>query len=273
MSTPVSFLRDDVRLQGRFHGAPGDGPLPTVVLLHGGPGNEEDVLGLGARLSASGYNVLTFNYSGTHKSEGLSSFAATQADIAAAFRFVTENSSSLEVDTRRLTLGGWSYGGGMALIYAASHPEIDAVFSIAGTDHGEFMREYRSDEAYQQMVDRMFGELARPDSPWRLAPGATPSELRDSGSDVSPYDLVQSAPALVDRRLLLIGGWDDTNVKLERHILPLYRALAAAGAANVTVRALQDDHTFENVRDDLADLILDWMNQTDQPPQNGFIPV
>lgn len=35
-----------------------------------------------------------------------------------------------QIDTGKLVLGGWSYGGGMALAYAASHPEIQRFFRL-----------------------------------------------------------------------------------------------------------------------------------------------
>jgi hypothetical protein len=47
MSTPVAFRRGEVRLQARFHEAAGKTRRPTVILLQGSPGDEEDVLGLG----------------------------------------------------------------------------------------------------------------------------------------------------------------------------------------------------------------------------------
>lgn len=123
MAIEMSFLRGDLRLQARFHRGKGDAQLPTVLLLQGSPGNPVDVLGLGERFAKHGYNTLTFNYCGTHNSEGLSSFADAQLDIAAAYRFL-EECALPGVDSDRVILGGWSYGGGMALTYAAGHPEF-----------------------------------------------------------------------------------------------------------------------------------------------------
>ena len=259
MSIKIYFSSGDNLLQGRFHQAAGDTHLPTLILLHGSPGNEEDVLGLGAMISSAGYQVLTFNYSGTQKSEGLSSFDTTQQDIEAAYNYLRDNRNELKVDTNRLILGGWSYGGGMALTYAANHPDVNEVFSISGTDHGEFMQEYWRDDDYREMVDEIFAQMQQPDSPWRLAPGATPAEVQPGSVDLSPYDLRLAAPRLADRRILLIGGWDDVNVKIDNHILPLYRSLRAAGADDVTMVAFQDDHGFATVRRELANVILEWM--------------
>ena len=228
-------------------------------MLQGSPGNEEDVLGLGANFAQNGYNVLTFNYSGTHRSEGLSSFANSQLDIAAAYRFLHET-EALQIDRDHLILGGWSYGGGMALTYAANHPEVTAVFSIAGTDHGEFMREYVRDVNYRRMVDQIFDEMTEPDSPWRLAPGATPRELVDQHVDIDEYDLRLVASRLVNKNILIVGGWDDLNVKIDNHLLPLYRTLRSEGARQVSMLAFQDGHGFEKVREELAGAILEWMD-------------
>lgn len=87
MATPISFHCDEVLLRGRFHAA-GKAPSPTVVLLQGTPGNEDDVLGLGERFARHGYHTLTFNHSGMQRSAGLSSFAHSQRDIEAAYRFL-----------------------------------------------------------------------------------------------------------------------------------------------------------------------------------------
>lgn len=263
MAIEMSFLRGDLRLQARFHRGKGDAQLPTVLLLQGSPGNPVDVLGLGERFAKHGYNTLTFNYCGTHNSEGLSSFADAQLDIAAAYRFL-EECALPGVDSDRVILGGWSYGGGMALTYAAGHPEVPAVFSIAGTDHGEFMREYARDSTFRRMVDGIFADLEHPASPWRLAPGATPRETFEQGSSVDDYDLQRSAPDLATRNLLIIGGWDDLNVKIENHLLPLYRALKSQGSDHATMVTFHDDHSFEKVRDQLADSILEWMETLDK---------
>lgn len=258
MSERISFRQGDDLLVGRFYAARGGDPTATVLLLQGSPGNPDDVLGLGERLSLRSCNVLTFNYRGTLDSEGVSSFENAQADIAAAHDYLaTRLSDQVEVD--QIIVGGWSYGGGMGLAYAANHPEVSAVFSIAGTDHGAFLREYERDPSYREMIDQMFDEMARPSSPWRMASGATPREVVGQGGRLDDYDLQMLAPKLATKHLLLIGAWDDQSVKMEHHILPLYRELARLGVASVAIEAFADDHSFGNVRDDLAETVLAWI--------------
>jgi dienelactone hydrolase len=96
------------------------GNLPTVILLQGSPGNTRDVLGLGSRLSQNGINALTFNYSGTHQSEGKSNFQNSLGDISAVLDFLhrPDNIRDFRIDTGLIILAGYSYGGGMAMTYS-----------------------------------------------------------------------------------------------------------------------------------------------------------
>jgi pimeloyl-ACP methyl ester carboxylesterase len=229
-----------------------------VLLLPGLPGNEDDVLELGQRMSQCGINALTFNYRGTHQSEGTYSLRGTLRDIRAAIDYLNQQGVVREfrIDTGKLVLGGYSYGGGMALAYAASHPGIQRVFSIAGTDHGEFAREYNRNPAFAEMIDAIFKELESPTGPVRFAAKAAMEELT---RNPAPYDLRLNATAIANRDILLIGAWDDPDITIEHHILPLYRALQDATAPQVRIAAFQDNHAFERTREGLAATIVRWV--------------
>ena len=59
----VNFKSQGKRLNGVVYLANGAGPHPTVVLLHGFPGNEKN-LDLAQALRRDGFNVLFFHYRG-----------------------------------------------------------------------------------------------------------------------------------------------------------------------------------------------------------------
>lgn len=65
------------------------------------------------------------------------------------------------------------------------------------------------------------------------------------------FGLVENAAALADRSIVIFGGWEDVNVTIDDSLLPLYRALRAAGARDVTFRTYHTDHGFRNVREAL----------------------
>jgi hypothetical protein len=67
--------------------------------------------------------------------------------------------------------------GGMALAYVSRHPEITAVFSIVGNNHGEFLRQYNSSAEMKQLVDNMFEKMCQPGGVARIVPGQLPKDI------------------------------------------------------------------------------------------------
>lgn len=264
----IAITRDNLLLKGKFYMSEGTGTFPTVILLQGFPGNEEDVLGIGNKLAQVGINALTFNYCGTYKSQGEFNFDNSQKDIESAFDFIhqSENIKKYKIDTTHIILGGYSFGGGMALTYAANHPEIKEIFSIAGNDHGAAVREYESNPERRKLLDEIFDELKFRPEVVRFGPRGTPREMAEMKIIESnpTYDLQYCAPFLAPKRILLIAGWDDYNVSVENRILPLYRALKNENAQNVKITAVQDDHSFKNSRTELAHIIIDWLISIDK---------
>jgi uncharacterized protein len=265
-STPADIIinRNGVLLKGKFFASVGTGIFPTVILLHGFPGSELDVLGIGEKLAQSGMNALTFNYSGTFKSGGKNSWDNIQLDIDAAFKFLhqPENITRFKIDTNKIYLGGWCTGGGMALTYAAYHPEVTTVFSIAGSDQTEFMKVYTSNQEIKKMIDISFADFTYPKGHVRFDTGASLQEIAEAGIDkINPiYDLKKCAPLLASKDILLIGGWDDKQTTMEAFILPLYRSLQNESAKNVRLIAFQDNHYFRNSREILAHTVIEWLN-------------
>jgi pimeloyl-ACP methyl ester carboxylesterase len=259
----VIIEREGVQLKGTFHVAQGTGKFPTVVLLSGFPGGRTDVLGLGKLLAVAGINVLTFQYSGTYESQGLTSYDNHQKDIQAAIDFIyhSENISKFQIDTSLIYLGGWCHGGGMALAYSVNHPEITSVFSIVGNDFGEFMRIYSHNPEMRLIVDEMMDD-AIDSGVARFEKGALPKEMASVGIEtMNPiYDIREkNAEALAQKDILLICAWDDEQITVEHFMLPLYRALKKGNARNLQMISFQDVHHFPNTRRVLATQIADWI--------------
>lgn len=261
----ISIDRNGVVLKGKFHTAEGTGFLPTVLLLQGFPGNETDVLGIGKILSQSGINALTFNYSGTFQSQGKSSIPNSEMDIMSAFTFLynPDNISRFKIDTSFIVLGGYSYGGGMAMTYAIKHSEIKSVFTISGTDWGAYYEEYLRNPEMKKTIDVSMTKLATSSSQIRIEKEAMPDEITKDGIIRldSAYFLQKNVLRLARKDILIVCGWDDTMATIDQYILPLYRALKKAKAENVQIAALQDGHYFSKTREELAQTILKWVKK------------
>lgn len=260
MGAPIEFTSGEATIKGKLYSASTTPPHATVLLLPGFPGNEADVMSLGQGLSETGSTVLMFNYRGTHRSGGAFSFRGTIEDIQSAIEYLHGDAVQSEhnIDPSRLVIGGHSYGGGMALAYAVRHSNIDRIFSIAGTDHGEFLRTYKREPGFRSMIDTEFGTLGSPEGPVEFAPGYD-SPVDEIDQDPFPYDLRRHAAVLSDRDILLIGGWNDPYVTIEAHVLPLYRSLTDTDAEHVRLEVFQDNHDFGATRTELKDTIDSWL--------------
>lgn len=264
-SIPVDIIieRDGILLAGKFYPAEGDGYFPTAILLHGFPGGQNDVMGVGNKLSQSGINALFFNFSGTYKSQGKVSFDNTLLDIGAAYNFLhlPENISKFKIDTSLIYLGGWCYGGGLAMTYAAVHPEINTVFTFGGNDQGKFFEEYIKNPEMKKYIDEGFAALVSQPGIARFEEGNLPWEIAEAGIEkLNPaLFLYKSASLLAQKNILLICGWNDELTTIDNYTLPLYRALQKENAQNVKIVAFQDDHYFKKVREELAQTIIDWL--------------
>ncbi|MFQ6092471.1 MAG: alpha/beta hydrolase family protein [bacterium] len=256
-SVSVELLSDGSYVRGQFFPSVEGNPIGTLLLVPGWPGNSRDVLGLGALLAQRDINVLMFNPRGLHSSEGTSSFAHTLEDIGAALKWLRrpEIRERFRVDATRIALGGYSYGGGMAMAYAATDPGVRRVISIAGNDHGVFIRKVQGDPQYSKAIRQMLASTRAPNGPARFDLELGLQELAEH-QDI--YGLRENASRLAERSILLIGGWDDFQVTMEDVLLPLYRALKGAGASDVTFLAYHDSHSFGTVREELATDIHRW---------------
>src|SRR5579863_10657922 len=95
-----------------FYLAGGAGPHPTMVLLHGFPGNEQN-LDLAQAIRRAGWNVLTVHYRGSWGSQGTFSIAhaVEDGDAAVAFLRRPEVAAKFGIDPSRMVMGGHSMGG------------------------------------------------------------------------------------------------------------------------------------------------------------------
>lgn len=233
-------------------------PRPTVILVPGWGGGKKDVLGLGSGLSQLGINVVVFAPRGWHNSGGIATFANGLEDIAAVWKWsqLPENLEKYGINQEHLVLGGHSWGGGMSLAYAAKDSSVKHIFSISGTDHGQFIRQYQQDDQFAKMIDKSLADTKTPEGPIRFEPSDC---LREMAENQDVYGLIENASRLSNRSILLIGGWEDVSVTVDNTLLPFYRALKAAGTEDVTFKVYHATHGFGTVREELIKELGKWI--------------
>ncbi|MCK4816293.1 prolyl oligopeptidase family serine peptidase [bacterium] len=258
---PITFNSEGSKIQGIFYPANINKLAPTVILLHGSPGNDKEPLGLGTKMMQEGINALAFNYRGTWASEGFHSPKNSLQDVNSAIAFLLSPNiiNEFSIDTTNLFIAGYSYGGNMALIGSLNNPSIKKVISIAGADLSEIARSIKNDENFRMYFENMIEERMLNSGMVRSHGGKAVAEELLSAMD--QYDYVKYSKELAKKDILLIGGWLDKQSTLEGHILPLYRALQKNEAKNIEIEMFNDNHSFRNVRDALANTIISWIKK------------
>ena len=252
----VDLYSNGNKLNADFYNASGGDKQPTLILLHGFPGEEGDLFGLGKKLSSSGINVLVFNFQGTWSSEGEFSFESSMEDIGTAIKFLKkrDNIEKFNIDTANIIVAGHSFGGAMGLTEAIYNPEIKRIISIAGADESVLGWMFIKDDSFRTMFNQILKESESPEGPINFK-----SDHEKWLSNLDKYDQVKHAESLVDRDILLIGGWKDNSIVVEDHILPLYRKLQELRSDKIQICVFDTDHSFRNVREELTETIYYWI--------------
>ncbi len=254
----VEFVSEGHQLNAELFVPPMDTLRPAIVLMHGYPGGEGDPLGLAKKLSPQGIIVFVFNYQGTWSSEGNFNFENSMLDARNAVDFLKQknNIEKFRIDTTNVALVGYSFGGAMALAAAIYYPEIQRVVAIGAPNEAVYARKMIADKNIYNMFFKMFKSFEYPKGPIKVD---TELWINDFLKDYEKLDLLVHTDSLIDKDILLIGGWDDQNVLIEEHQIPLYRKLMVQGASRIKLLVFGTDHTFKGVRNTLAQEILDWV--------------
>ena len=242
------------RLLGCLYTADGPGPHPTVLLLHGCPGNERH-LDLAHALRRGGFNVAVVHYRGAWGSGGTFSFANALADTRAALRFLRgEALPEWRVDPAWVVPVGHSMGGFCALMAAADDPAVPAVAGFAAFNFGLHARLMRQIPNVREETCTALDPLMPP------LRGATAEALVDEmQTRAGDWNLADRAAALAGRPLLLVAAERDATAPPLLHHAPLAEALEGAGARALTTTTLADDHLFSTTRIALAHLVAAWL--------------
>ncbi|WP_460307277.1 alpha/beta hydrolase family protein [Actinocorallia aurea] len=249
----VAFASGGELLLGVLHLPAGPGPHPTVVLLHGFPGNERN-FDLAQALRRAGYAAVVFHYRGSWGVPGEYSWTHVLEDAAAVTAAVREPAFAAEhrLDPGRVALVGHSLGGFAALMTAAADERVCAVASIAGFDLGAAAAATRSDPAARGALAAAFaGELL----PLRgTSAEALVAEMEAAGD---AWRLARLAPELTGRPVLLVGsGTRDEVTPAAFHHHPLVAAYTARPGPALEHHVFETDHALSDHRVSLTRTVI-----------------
>jgi pimeloyl-ACP methyl ester carboxylesterase len=234
-----------VQINGLAYIPTGAGPHPTVVLLHGLPGNEKN-LDLAQAMRRAGWTVVTFNYRGSWGSPGTFSFKGNLEDAKAVLAYVrtAKIAEGLQIDPKRLVMIGHSMGGWVTAATAGQDPDLAGAVLISAADVpmlGRAPPETRLRTATENM---------------EALSGVTAQSMADEMTTLDEATgFAAAAPGLAKKPLLVLTSDDGLADGADT----LVANIRKAGGAKVTAIHVPTDHSYNTARIRLETEILRWL--------------
>ncbi len=244
-----------VLMNGIVYVAQGAGPHPVVVLLHGFPGNEQN-LDLAQDIRRAGWDVLFFHYRGSWGSPGDYSFSNGIEDTAAAVAYLRDPAvaKKLRADASRIVLLGHSVGGFNAVMAGSADPSIEAVGIVSAADMGgrvpQHLPKFAEGTARKRIADALASQGLSP------LHGCTAETLaQDILDHAAAWRFEEHAKGLAPRPFLAITS-DDGNAKANDD---LAEAIRKDGDTHVTMQHFATDHSYSDKRQEMSAAVVAWL--------------
>jgi dienelactone hydrolase len=247
------------KMSGLIYLAAGKGPHPTVVLLHGYPGNEKN-LDVAQALRTKGWNVLFFHYRGAWGSQGEFSFLNAEQDVQAVLAYINqpENAKRLKINRHNISLVGHSMGGHMAIAGILDNPAVSCAVAYDGANLGANSRGLFF-YPEQPEIEKLWRDYS--DSLFMLNGWSGAKAQQETKDNAVKLNLINRVEKINGRPVLFIPANTDV-VPMVVHITPLVDALKATPHSQVFFQLIEDDHSFSSSRQRLIDTTAQFLNRS-----------
>jgi pimeloyl-ACP methyl ester carboxylesterase len=237
-----------------FYLAGGAGPHPTIVILHGLPGNEQN-LDLAQAVRRAGWNVLTLHYRGAWGSPGDFSIRHVLEDADAAVTFVRRSdiAGKFGIDTSRIVLGGHSMGGFASAAHARMDADLLGVVLIDAWNAGATGDKLSKVTGIKRatLASKEFDDLGN------SLHGATATSIAEEiVAHRADWNYLSWGTGLTHRPLLVISASQEDGEETRQ----LAEAVVNAGG-KVTAVSLPSDHSFQDHRIALEAEVINWLQK------------
>lgn len=241
-------------MNGLFYLAGGAGSHPTMILLHGFPGNEQN-LDLAQAVRRAGWNVLTMHYRGSWGSPGDFSLTHVVEDVDAAVAFVRQPDVAAKygIDPNRIVVAGHSMGGFATAAHARHDARLVGVILLDAWNVGATGDEFNAAQgaAREAMIANRFDDLGN-----SLHGATVTSVAAETIAHRVDWNTLTWAKDLTHSPLLVIGAAKAGGAESRK----LAEAVKAAGG-QVTSITIDSDHPFSDHRIALAGDVVGWLQR------------
>lgn len=241
--TELSIPSGNSKLAGFIYSANGGQKHPTLLLLHGFPGNERN-LDLAQVVRANGWNVIYFDYRGSWGSQGQFSFENCVGDVKNVVSFCIKYSDSLHIDTTNLVLFGHSMGGFICLKALAEIPGIKKGFALSTWDIYASAKDLKPSQIKQAAMQ--MGE-------YFVLNTTSEKLIRSVLANLPFYNIQNDAMALAGKEIIML---DEHSGNKE-----LAESLKNSNHNYFDYKVWHTDHPFSNKRISLINKVLQFLNQ------------
>ena len=252
-----SVTVDGQKMPALIYLANGAGPHPTVLLLHGFPGNEKS-LDIAQAIRRAGFNAVFFNYRGAWGAQGNYRLTQQPGDVLAVLNFLREpvNADRYRVRGDRLSTLGHSMGGYAALASAARDPALRCVGTMSAVNLAIWAQGIRDD------APSIKGFLDYADTLFMLSDynGKTMSDEL-AGIDPSSVDSRNFTPGLRGKYVLMVAGSSDKVTPPALMHEPVIKRYQAETGIQLTHHLIPGDHSYSWTRIQLTRLVMDWLER------------
>lgn len=250
-SAEITIQSHGKKLPAIFYGAEGKGPHPTILLLHGYPGNEKN-LDVAQVMRNAGWNVVFFHYRGAWGAEGDFSFTNSEQDVIVVTKFLQQADigQKFKIDTKRISYIGHSMGGHMAVAGMLVNSEVKCAVIYDGANIGVTFKsnDEKKRELWASYADSLFMLHG-----WSA--DIFSKELAEKGEQLN---LLPKAHKIAERPILFIAA--DSEVIPIADINEIVSAMREVKDNRVDYMLIKDDHSFNNNRTNLIDVTRKFLN-------------
>ena len=249
-SSPAGFIELAIPsgnsiMQGFIYKANGAQKHPTLLLLHGFPGNERN-LDLAQVVRAHGWNVIYFNYRGSWGTPGQFSFKNCVADVVNVVDFCNKYKDSLEIDTSNIVLFGHSMGAWVCLKALQKLPNIKKGFALSTWNLSDEFKNIKTQAQILEKVKEDGGETFVLKTPTKVIYETVVKEP-------DYFNLSKQAKALSSKQIVML---DEHSKNKE-----IAKAIKSTNNTYFDYEVWNTDHAFTNKRVSLINMVLAFLGR------------
>ena len=251
-TAPAGMIELDInsngsRLAGGIMYTPnGNEKHPTLILLHGFPGNEKN-LDIAQVVRTHGWNVIYFNYRGSWGGGGKYSFENCVEDVKAVVDYCNKYQDSLKIDTTKISLFGHSLGGFVCLKVLEQVPQIKKGFALSAAPFYQRIKPIPNDKTLIEVVNKLYPKNY-------VALNSTNQEIFLAVyRNLAYYNIAADTKLLKGKQIIMLDEHKENKSVAD--------AITASGLKSFDYKVWDTDHGFTNKRASLMNLLLSFLDK------------